>query len=163
MSSTRVGNTPYGIYCTVSFASGKEAGFVQSTLHQLSVSDLQSVALSGARLSALSDLDAFYKESSCVNWDGEGGLAVEQKSYENARKFISLMPRDWKKPEISADPDGEVSVEWHGGNRRRFSVSIGADERVSYAWLFGSERGNGTDTFLDEIPFGVATQVNRLA
>jgi hypothetical protein len=113
-------------------------------------------------MSAISELDSFFVSAREKNWDGEESMPVHEVSYSNARRFLSLMPRTWVKPEISADPDGELAVEWRTGPRKRFSVSIGPEERVSYAWLNGTERGNGTDTFVDEIPEGVFTQVNRL-
>lgn len=152
----------FPIYGCVSFASGREADVVQSMLHQAAISDFQSVALGGARMSALSELDSFYHNAQRLNWDGEDGLPVHERAYGNARRFLSIMPRTWVKPDVSADPDGEVSVEWRTGPRKRFSLSIGPDDRVSYAWLNGSERGNGTDTFADKIPSGITSQVERL-
>ncbi|MDO8540860.1 MAG: hypothetical protein Q7S40_10530 [Opitutaceae bacterium] len=160
MTLTR--HTPYGIYCTYSAGNSREADLVQQVLQAAIRSELQSATLSGARISALADLDGFYVIAAKHGWDGEDALPVKNEAYVNARRFLSLMPRNWSKPEISADPDGEVAVEWHGGTRRRLSISFGPDERLSYAWLNGSERGHGTDMFIDEIPSGIAAQVGRL-
>lgn len=154
--------TPYALCWTVGTSSSPEGEIVTANLMQAFSSELQSAVYNGRRLSALADLHSFYSSAAKENWDGEGALPVNGLSYANARRFLSLMPSSWAKPEINGDPDGEVAVEWDVGSRRRFSISIGPDDRVSYAWLNGAERGHGTDIFVNEIPSSVTTQVNRL-
>ena len=50
-------------------------------------------------------------------------------------------------PEFTAEPDGSVSLDWIVAKYRLFSVGVGAENRIAYAWLDGSEKGHAVANF----------------
>lgn len=69
-----------------------------------------------------------------------------------ALNFALQLPRWLPSPEISADPDGEISFDWFGSSGKMYSVSIDQSGRLSYAgWFREDSRTHGTEK-LSEIP-----------
>lgn len=67
--------------------------------------------------------------------------------------FARLLPRTAPIPEVSSDPDGEISFDWLGGSGKMFSVSISASGRLSYAGWFGEHsRVHGTEELANRVP-----------
>jgi hypothetical protein len=80
-----------------------------------------------------------------------------------ARKFLAVWPAGLPRPEIGADPDGEVSFDWFGEGGRNFSVSLRHDGGMSYAGAFGESKTKyGTDRFDGDIPPEVVAAVREL-
>jgi uncharacterized protein (TIGR04255 family) len=112
---------------------------------------------------ALAELDEVRVEASRPGWDGYGALALNPFSYGYARRFLSALPTTAPTPEISADTDGEVSLDWIFGNRRALSVSIGPTGRCTFAWMLGQRTTSGTEWIEDEIPASIAWALGQLA
>jgi len=102
------------------------------------------------------------EECSVDNWDGYGAKAISRDSYRNAQLFSMTLPTTMPLPEVSVDPDGEVSFEWYRGPRMVFSLSIGAHNEINYAGLFGRNKVNGKEQFYDEIPKAILDNLDRL-
>ena len=69
------------------------------------------------------------------NWDGYGSLPVNASSLAHARLFLKTIDPSSALPEISVDPDGEVSFDWHGDSGDIFSMSISETGMLSCAYL----------------------------
>ena len=67
---------------------------------------LRSVAL--GEIAALGNLQE--------NWDGYGGLPVDQMTVENAKSVIQRLALRLPAPEISPNPNGTISMEWTSPN-----------------------------------------------
>ena len=102
------------------------------------------------------------EECSADNWDGYGAKAISLDSYRNARLFAMTLPTTVPLPEVSVDPDGEVSFEWFREPKMVFSLSIGAHNEINYAGLFGHNKVNGKEHFYDEIPKAIFDNLDRL-
>ena len=102
------------------------------------------------------------QEASRPNWDLAGGLPVTQGTLAQAFAFLDVLPSMLPEPEVSVDPDGEVSFEWSFGPRRILAASINASGRISFAALIGASRLHGTDYLLDALPESVAHALQRL-
>lgn len=50
-----------------------------------------------------------------------------------AEAFLRALPADLPRPELAADPDGRVSLDW-GGSGWMFSISV-VGTRLAYAWV----------------------------
>jgi hypothetical protein len=96
------------------------------------------------------------------NWDGYGGEAVSPVVYRSARAFLEFLPFSVPDPDVGADPDGEISFEWHLSPRRVFSVSVGERGQLSYAGLFGASKTYGTEHFVNELPRAITDNLTRL-
>lgn len=64
---------------------------------------------------------------------------VSEGAAREAVKFAILLPKSLPIPEISSDPDGEISFDWIGKRGAMFSVSIDATGRLAYAGRFGEK------------------------
>jgi hypothetical protein len=123
---------------------------------------LTSFAVSRSAESALSELNETRVEAACNGWDGHGARAVSFESYLYARRFLEALPTTAPPPEVSADPDGEVSLDWTFGPRKALTLSIGVDGRCSYAWIRGKQKSRGTEWFDDEVPANVLSALAQL-
>jgi hypothetical protein len=80
-------------------------------------------------------------------------IQVDQKTVAAAIDFASLLPRLAPLPEVSTDPDGEISFDWFGPSGKMFSVSVNKSRRLSYAGWFGeNSRIHGTETLVASFP-----------
>lgn len=95
------------------------------------------------------------------NWDGYGAQPVQLESYENAKRFARSLPFSLPSPEVSAEPDGDITFEWYSNTNRVYSVSVGSNNELHYAGLFGASRAYGTEVFHDEIPDVILSHIKR--
>ncbi len=85
-------------------------------------------------------------------WDGHGALSIAEPTYNNAVHFVkSLAANEFiPMPDVTADPDGEVSFEWYRDKNWSFSVSLNYGCGISYAGIFGESKVSGTEV-LDRV------------
>lgn len=83
----------------------------------------------------------------------EAAIPVDRDTAHAALDFALLLPRFTPLPEVSADPDGEISFDWFGPSGKMFSVSINKTGRLSYAgWFREDSRVHGTEKLVDSFP-----------
>ncbi|HJW95353.1 MAG TPA: hypothetical protein VJ901_17175 [Thermoanaerobaculia bacterium] len=147
----------------MSEAVGLEANLIRRKEVEISRDHIQA-PLSGAPLRhAFSGLLTVLEDASAPNWDGYGSAPVNLKSARHAIRLLSHMPLELPAPEISADPDGEVSIEWYREPRRLFSISVSASGNLSYAGMFGKSSVYGTEEFTNEyLPVLIRAYLSRL-
>ncbi len=109
---------------------------------------------------ALEALGEVYEECS-ENWDGYGASAVGLDTYLESRRFLQLIPTTLPFPEITIEPDGEIAFEWYEGPRMILSVSVGSDNALTYAGLFGINKTHGMEYFGDELPATILSNLQR--
>lgn len=76
------------------------------------------------------------------NWDGYGALPLYPANLVSGEAFIRALPDRLPLPEVSVDPDGGLSFDWVPGKSKTFTVSVNEGDRISYAWIDGSDRGH---------------------
>lgn len=108
----------------------------------------------------LRELNEVYEGTSSPDWDGYEAEPVTEDNYQAAITFLKALPEDFPAPEIAADPDGEISLEWYTDKTKTFSVSIGRDT-LTYAGLLGPEQPHGTEPFKGEIPEVILQYIRR--
>jgi len=97
----------------------------------------QSEALFGAKKEAISQLMALAAEDQ----------AADPIAVLVAEKFLRALPNAIPLPEFSIDPDGSISLDWIKTRNQIFSLSIGANSRVAFAWLDGTDKGHAVARF----------------
>ena len=107
-------------------------------------------------------LDLLCVAAGAENWDGEGAQPVQDGARARAFNLVDSLYPNRRLPECSIDPDGEISVGWHGPSGQVFSVSISGDGRLSYAGLFGDSEFYGTEWLADTIPESITACLDRL-
>jgi hypothetical protein len=130
--------------------SKKADGFVKSIE--------QSQALFGAKADAISRLVALVGESHT-----EETIAVHPDAVFLAERFVRALPDCISPPEFSTDPDGCISLDWIESRHRLFSLSVGVNHRLAYAWLDGTNSGHGVETFDgQQIPNRILDGINSI-
>jgi len=111
---------------------------------------------------AMAELEEVRLEANQVGWDGYGALPLNPQAYHFARVFINALPTTAPSPEVGADTDGEVSLDWIFGDRKALTVSIGPTGRCTYAWMLGRDTQRGTGWIEDEIPATIVFALGQL-
>jgi len=124
-----------------------EARSVRDAMRELITSSERSAALFGDKASLLSKLWSLADECGEDDWDGEGGLALDDGAIGAAVSFIRALPTYFPLPEVAPEPDGAVSLDWSVSKTRMFSVSCGSTPRLAFSWLDGTDRGHGVAGF----------------
>jgi hypothetical protein len=125
---------------------------------------LDSYAVRGRAERTLDELELVRQEASVEGWDGYEGKPMHPDAYLNAKLFIGALPTTAPPPEVSADPDGDVALDWFFAPRKALSVSISGAGRCTFAWIFGHRTFRGTDWVDDDgIPENVANALWQLA
>jgi hypothetical protein len=123
---------------------------------------LSSFVIGNAAEGAIAQLKELLSEASDQGWDGYGAVPLDPLAYLYANRFLRTLPTTAPIPEVSADPDGEVSLDWDFGERKALTVSIGPTGRCTFAWMNGQSINRGTDWIDDEIPASVAFALSQL-
>jgi len=104
-----------------------------------------------------------YRECCEVNWDGYDATAISKSTYFEAIKLIELIPSFLPEPEIIPEPTGAIAFEWYKGKRFVFVISVGGENIITYAGLFGkNSKTHGTEYFADNLPFVIIENIQRL-
>jgi hypothetical protein len=125
----------------------REAGILQNAATAIVEYTERSYALFGRKDELLSRLNDLTREASIDDWDGEGGVAVPFCAAWNASNFIRALPDHLPFPDVAIDPDGAISLDWIENQNRVFSVSISGSARIAFAWVDGTDSGNGVARF----------------
>jgi hypothetical protein len=123
---------------------------------------LSSFVIGNATGQAMAQLENLRTEASFVGWDGYGATPINPFACLYAKLFLNTLPTTAPIPEVSADPDGEVALDWAFGERRMLTVSIGPTGRCTFAWMNGQSTHRGTEWMDDEIPASVAFALSQL-
>lgn len=114
----------------------------------------QSQALFGAKKAAISQLNALVSEDQTAD-----PLAVII-----AEQFLRALPNAIPLPEFSIDPDGSISLDWIEARNQIFSLSVGANSRLAFAWLDGTDKGHAVARFDgQQIPERVIEGITSIA
>lgn len=107
-----------------------------------------SDALFGGKTPVISALWGLARSHAEAGWDGAAALPVDRQAIALASAFIRALPDDGVMPELGVDPDGAVTLDWMPSRHRMLSISFsGNSDRLAYAWIDGTDRGNGVAKF----------------
>ena len=105
-----------------------------------------------------------YRECSVEDWDGMGALPVSEGSVLEAAKLIYLLPSNmiFPMPTITAQPNGEIALEWYRDRRSIFVVSVSGNNEIIYAGLYGTNKTHGIEYFGNSLPTAIISNLKRL-
>lgn len=107
-----------------------------------------STALFGGRISVLAAIRSLTDSHAQRGWDGGEAAPASRAAIDLAVDFVRALPDDCAMPEVGLDPDGAVSLDWLPSRHQMLSISFTANSnRLAYAWLDGTDRGNGVARF----------------
>ncbi len=110
----------------------------------------------------LPELEDIAAETRQIGWDGYDAQAVQGGTITYAYAFLESIPNMIPPPSIGAEPDGQLTFEWHKSSRRTLSISISPTGELHYAALFGSNKTYGTEIFYDEMPKNILELIDRV-
>ena len=128
-------------------AISAEAQAVQKAANNVVDSVERSQALFGDKAAAISQVWALANECGEPGWDGDGALPLDYLAVFKAIAFIRAVPAGVPLPEFAPEPDGSISLDWIASRNRLFSLSVGAGDRLPYAWLDGTDKGHAVARF----------------
>lgn len=91
-----------------------------------------------------------------------GEVAVTKEVRESASRLMKLLLSEFPPPNVSAEPDGHINLEWYRNPRRVISVSVGPSDRLHWAALIGSESPRGSVRFIDRVPESILRYISRV-
>ncbi len=107
-----------------------------------------SDALFGGKTVVISELWGLARSHAETGWDGGEALPADRQAIALASAFIRALPDDCDMPEAGVDPDGAVTLDWMVSRHRMLSISFAGDsDRLAYAWIDGTDRGNAVAKF----------------
>jgi|CXWL01.1.fsa_nt_gi hypothetical protein len=95
------------------------------------------------------DLGRIARNCLTKNWDGYDALPLKASSIDIANRLLDVTPQTRKDVVLSigAEPDGQVTFEWHKSASWTLSVSVSPTGELHYAALLGSRTAYGTEYF----------------
>ncbi len=136
----------YG-YGRANTATSPAAQSAKKAVAELLESRERSQSLFGEKSEAISALRALSEECAEDDWDGNESFGIDALTAWNAEEFIRSLPDHFPMPEVSAEPDGAISLDWIASKNRIVSLSVGQGNRLAFAWLDGTERGYAVVNF----------------
>jgi hypothetical protein len=128
-------------------AVSDEAGMIRQAAQDIEERLETSDVLFREKYDSLSEIIQMYADCSEDGWDGESARALSGDSVDRAIDFIKAMPANSPMPEVSADPEGCIALDWRVSPHRIFSLSIGQTQRLPFAWRDGTAKGRGVEPF----------------
>lgn len=145
-------------------AISSEAQSTKNAVAGLLESRERSHSLFGKKALAISAIRELAAECAEPDWDGYDALAIDPVAVWNAEEFIRALPDNLPVPEVSPEPDGSISLDWIRSRNKIVSVSIGATNRLAFAWLDGTERGHSVVNFDDSnVPHRLISAINPIS
>jgi hypothetical protein len=105
----------------------------------------ESNALGFAAKGTFQQLDEVFEECSSEGWDGEQAKPISEEVLRCARRFLRSFPLGMEAPEVGAEPDGAITLEWYRSPNKVISISINPDGWMYYAALIGTSKRHGAD------------------
>lgn len=105
------------------------------------------------------DLDSCYRES---NWNGESADPIPDTAFEEARAFLYKFPTTLPLPEVIAEPDGYLGLEWYSDKRLLYVVSFNGQGVLSCSGLIGQTKVYGTYYMDHSIPSEILRTIARI-
>lgn len=103
-----------------------------------------------------------FLDSRTEGWDGYEAHPASDAAFVRSEKFLKQCLGRYPAPMSGTTPGGSLTFEWYVVPERRFMVSIGPDELIAFAGLFGSSTVRGTEPFVSDVPPAVWDNLNRL-
>lgn len=110
-------------------------------------------------IEALIELPGRYRQK---NWDGLDAAPVPEAAFQEARAFLRKLPSRIPMPEVIAEPDGYLGLEWYANKWLLYVVSFNGTGVLSCSGLFGAERIYGPRYMDEGIPAEIIRNIDKI-
>lgn len=129
----------------ISGCASETANFVGQQIEDCLNMLQKSNALGFAAKGTFQQLDEVFQECSSDGWDGERAKPISVEVLRCTKRFLNSFPLGMKAPEVGAEPDGAITLEWYRSPNKVISISINPDGWMYYAALIGASKRHGAD------------------
>jgi len=129
----------------ISGYAGEIADFVAQRIETIFDILQKSNALSSVAEGTFQQLEEVFGECSFEGWDGERAKQISVEVLQCAIRFLNSFPLGIEAPEVGAEPDGAITLEWYRSPNKVISISINPDGWMYYAALIGTSKRHGAD------------------
>jgi hypothetical protein len=130
-------------YARADTAISPAADYARKAASDIAARAENSKSLFGEKFTLIEQLHALKAECAKEDWDGNGAFALDPSAVATAEDLILALPDGFPLPECAPEPDGSISLDWIASRHRLFSLSVGRNDRLAYAWLDGTDKGHG--------------------
>lgn len=134
-------------YARANTAVSPEAKTVSEIATVIVNSVESSQSLFGDKSAAISRLRELANQCVEQDWDGNGAEPVNAVALSTAENFLRVLPENLPLPEFAIEPDGSISLDWIQTRNCVFSLSVGTNNRLAFAWLDGADKGHAVSRF----------------
>jgi hypothetical protein len=124
----------------------------------LNWAQLASVQARRDAIDALLHLEPRYRER---NWNGEGAEPVPEAAFQEALAFLLELPATIPLPEVNAEPDGYLGLEWYVNKWLNYVVSFNGTGALSCSGLYDRLKTYGTWYMDNGIPGEILRMIAR--
>ena len=136
---------------TVSGSSSDIAYFVAQQRENSYVLLQESNVLGLIAKGAFRKLDKVFEECSSDGWDGANAKPVLVETLQNAKAFLKSFPLGIEPPDVGAEPDGAITLEWYKSPGKVISISINPGGWLYFAAIIGAKKRHGVDFALCDV------------
>ncbi|MCE5340284.1 MAG: hypothetical protein LLF92_04045 [Planctomycetaceae bacterium] len=86
-----------------------------------------------------------FEECSSDGWDGEQAKPISGEVVRYAERFLNSLPFGMEAPEVGAEPDGAITLEWYRSPSKVVSISIDDSGWLYFAAIIGNRKRHGAD------------------
>jgi len=98
------------------------------------------------------ELATIAKECAFRGWDGFDADPIRAETVLAVSRFLESLPPGIPAPDVAAEPDGDITLEWHRSPWRTLSISVSRNNMLHYSALIGSSKHFGTEVLSDQVP-----------
>lgn len=172
MSSNPSGSTSPAVFFPIrsitempSTFSGHTSQISRSIAEEIGKSYASLKKLNALGLSAkgtFQQLEEIFFQCSSEGWDGENARPISEEVRQLAIVFLDSLPLGIEAPEVGAEPDGDITLEWYRSPRWILSVSVSSKGKLHYAALFGASELYGSEPFFGKAPNIILDLINKI-
>lgn len=156
--------SPPAVYAPLSQTGVSDEAFrLRQSWENVFATIVNSVTMGSQYHSLQASLANLSQETASDNWDGHGASAVNPEALGYAKRIVRMLPNTYPAPEVSIDPDGEISFDWQVGPKSSLSFSVSPVGTLRYASIVGSSENFGSEPWREGIPETVARLLQKIA
>ncbi len=139
------------------FSTSQYASGVSSASHGLDVrvqqirNHTEDAVFFGWKALLRYDLMTTYQDCCEQGWNGYDAAPITRQTILAGETLLELLPDYMIPPEVTPEPTGKISFEWHNASGATFVIAVDSDS-IAFAELIGSKKRYGEAKFLSTLP-----------
>jgi len=129
----------------ISGCAGETADFVGQQIEDCLSMLQDSNVLGFTAKGTFQQLYEVFEVCSSDNWDGEQAKAISREAIRYTERFLNSLPLGMEAPDVCAEPDGAITLEWYRSTNKVISISIDDSDWLYFAAIIGDRKRHGAD------------------